>query len=518
MIASRMDDSTKKDNYSESWEEYADTREPDTREPKGIVDRETKSIFHELAEKHGVSQRKLQIKMDLAIISPICLLYLLAYLDRLNISNANVYGLSEDLGLDSMQYSIALAVFFVPYVVFELPGNYLLKIFSPHVVLSVLITIFGCVSLSQGFVRNYQGLIVCRVLLGFAEAPMLPACYYLLGSWYTRAEAQKRYSFFFSSTSLAGAFGGLIAYGMNTIDMRLGLEGWRWLYIVEGAITTFCGLCLFFMIADFPETAKFLKPNEREYIKAKLAIDQGDSAYEHTPTLKEMVMVFKDPKITLSGVMYFGLIITIYGYAYFSIAIINTFGYSPVQTQVHSIYPWITAFGMNIVVAAFSDLTRHRYLYTLGCSITSLVGLALLLGTTPTVDNLNVRYAACFLVAVGVYCAGPILVCWTTMNTVGHTRKMVSSAFTISFGNIGGIISTFSYKSDDAPAYLTGLWVSLATVILSIGTSALYMLLVYLENAKKRRNIVEYEQKWDEMSAEQRGQKGELNPRFFYMY
>lgn len=513
MLGLRRGESVKKGDYAESWEESVPRVEP-----KGIVNKETKAIFRELAEQHGVHQRKLQTKMDFVILSPICLLYLLAYLDRLNISNANVYGMSNDLGLDSMQYSVALAVFFVPYVVFELPGNYLLKMFSPHLVLSVLITIFGCVSLSQGFVQNYHGLIVCRVLLGFAEAPMLPACYYLLGSWYTRAEAQKRYSFFFSSTSLAGAFGGLIAYGMNTIDMHRGLEGWRWLFIVEGAITAFCGLCLFFVIADFPETAKFLKRNEREYIKAKLAIDQGDSSYEHKPTAKGLAMVFKDPKIVLSGVMYFGLIITIYGYAYFSIAIINTFGYSPVQTQVHSIYPWITSFGMNIVVASFSDLTRHRYFYTLACSIISLVGLAMLLGTDPTEKYVNVRYASCFLVAVGVYCAGPILVCWTTMNVVGHTRKMVNSAFTISFGNIGGIISTFSYKSEDAPAYRTGLWVSLATVLLSIGASALYLTLVHLENQKKRRNLREFERGWDAMSPEERNEKGELNPKFWYMY
>lgn len=167
--------------------------------------------------------------------------------------------------------------------------------------------------------------------------------------------------------------------------------------------------------------------------------------------------MFKDPKIVLSGIMYFGLIITVYGYAYFAIAIINTFGHSGVQTQVHSTYPWITSFGMNIVIASFSDLTRHRYLYTLGCSILAVAGLAILLGTDPTAEYRHSRYAACFLIVVGVHCAAPVLVCWTTMNVVGHTGKMVSSAFTISFGNIGGIISTFSYKRSEAPYYLTGL-------------------------------------------------------------
>jgi len=500
----------KKDEYAESWVEAVP--------PKGIIDAETKVVFKQLAEENGVNQRKLQIKMDFFILSPIILLYLLAYLDRLNISNANIYGLSEDLNMTASQYNIALAVFFVPYVVFELPGNYFLKLFSPHVVLSSLMVIFGCVSLAQGFVQNYHGLIVCRVLLGFAEAPMLPACYYLLGSWYTRAEAQKRYSFFFSSTSLAGAFGGLIAYGMNTIDMQRGLEGWRWLFIVEGSITAFCGLLLFFLIVDFPETAGFLKPNEREYMRAKLAIDQGDSNFEHKPTLKEMLAVFKDPKITLAAVMYFGLIITIYGYAYFSIAIINTFGYSEVQTQVHSIYPWVTSFGMNLIVATFSDLTRHRYLYTLSCSLLSIVGLAILLGTSPTADFREVRYAACFMIVVGVYCAGPILVCWTTMNVVGHTRKMVFSAFTISFGNIGGIISTFSYKGQEAPGYITGLWVSLATVLLSIITSAAYLVLVYRENREKKTKLGEYQQQWSDFTLQDRSEKGEANPNFWYMY
>ena len=100
-------------------------------------------------------------------------------------------------------------------------------------------------SICQGLVQNYAGLLVTRFFLGLFETGMFPGCFYLLGMWYRREEAQKRYSLFFSSTSLAGAFGGLLASAIGKMDGIAGYHGWRWIFILEGSLTVLVGLIFF---------------------------------------------------------------------------------------------------------------------------------------------------------------------------------------------------------------------------------------------------------------------------------
>ena len=115
-----------------------------------------------------------------------------------------------------------------------------------------------------------------------------------MGMWYKRSEAQKRFSFFFSSTTLAGAFGGLLAYGLGQMDGLRGYRGWRWVFIIEGVITAVVAIAWFFLLPDLPEDVKWLTKEEREYLRAKLARDTGRSATEAKITFRDVVNVFKD--------------------------------------------------------------------------------------------------------------------------------------------------------------------------------------------------------------------------------
>lgn len=478
--------------------------------------KETNALLADLAVKYGVNQRWLTLKQDLIIIPPICLLYLLAFLDRVNVSNAKVYGMEADIGMDpnSNQWNIALCIFFVPYIVFEIPSNFFLKKFKPSIWLSFCMVCFGVCCMCIGFIHTYGQFLALRFLLGLFEAGMFPGCFYLLSCWFRREEAQKRYSFFFSSTSLAGAFGGLIAYGMHTIDGKRGYEDWRWLFIVEGAITAFVALCMVFIISDFPEQAKFLSENERQFVKEKLALDQGDSAFDQKVEIKDMISVFKDWKVWAAGMMYFGCLVPSYGYAYFATSIIKTFKYSDIKTQVYSIFPWICTFGSGMIFAFFSDLFRHRYLFTVLGGFCSIAGFGILLGTE--IEDVHARYAACFLICLGMYGTMPIIVCWSNMNFSGHYRKMVASAWQVGFGNIGGIIATWLYVAKDAPKYTKANGVALAFVCLSMISCLAYFLGLRYENKKK--GTAQAQEAFDALPHEKKILAGDLNPMFIYQY
>ena len=137
--------------------------------------------------------------------------------------------------------------------------------------------------------------------------------FYLIGMWYSRAEAQRRFSFFFSSTSLAGAFGGLLASAIGKMDRLRGYHGWRWIFLLEGTLTCVVALALFFLISDFPENAKWLTEEERACIEAKQRREQGDPAASRPITVRAILRVFSDYKVFLGGFMYLGLIVSAYG-------------------------------------------------------------------------------------------------------------------------------------------------------------------------------------------------------------
>ncbi|KAL8932207.1 MAG: hypothetical protein Q9211_006459, partial [Gyalolechia sp. 1 TL-2023] len=127
------------------------------------------------------TQRKLVAKIDLRVIPVLSILYLLAFLDRTNIANASVFGLQEELALKNTQYNNALTIFFIPYIVFEIPSNVVLKKLKPHVWLSTCMFLFGLVTICQGLVQTYSGLLATRFFLGLAETGMFPGSFYLIG-------------------------------------------------------------------------------------------------------------------------------------------------------------------------------------------------------------------------------------------------------------------------------------------------------------------------------------------------
>lgn len=131
--------------------------------------------------------------------------------------------------------------------------------------------------------------------------------------WYKRSEAQKRYSIFFSYTQVAGAFGGLLAAAIGNMDGLRGFRAWRWIFILEGTLTCVIAFLSFFLITDFPEEAKWLHEDERDYMKSRLLEEDGRTTTDLHITIHDTIEVFKDYKIYLGGIIYFSLIVPAYG-------------------------------------------------------------------------------------------------------------------------------------------------------------------------------------------------------------
>lgn len=211
-------------------------------------------------------------------------------------------GLPEDLGLTGQQPNIALTILFVPYIIFEIPSNIMLKKLSPHVWLSICIFSFGIIVIAQGFVKNYSGIIATRFFLGLTESGIFPGSFYLISFWYKHEEAQKRFTVYISSVILSSAFGGLLASGIANMDGVRGLANWRWIFILEGIATMFVGGMAFFLVTDFPQEATWLTEDEKKFILAKTKSHEPE---KFSLTSRDFAIFFRDVRNYLGAIMYF---------------------------------------------------------------------------------------------------------------------------------------------------------------------------------------------------------------------
>ncbi|KEZ46551.1 Uncharacterized protein SAPIO_CDS0346 [Scedosporium apiospermum] len=267
-----------------------------------------------------------------------------------------------------------------------------------------------------------------------------------------------------------------------------GYSGWRWIFIIEGALTVVFGFGFYFFLPDFPEDTKWLTEEERIYASARLHIEQGRSNAERPVIFKDITKTLRDHRVFLGGLMYFALVVPIYGYAYFAPAIIQTYGYGSIQTQLHSVPPWAVSFGVSMIVAFLSDKTQHRAGFAIGSICICVTGFTILLAGS----NRDLKYGALFLAVSGAYTTAPILACWFNMNLGGHQRRSVGSAWQVAFGNIGSIIAVYTFRKEDAPS--------------------LYGMACLLENKKRDRSS-----QGETLTEEEKAELGDMSPEYRYL-
>lgn len=183
-------------------------------------------------ESSSINEKALLRKLDLRLLPAVSVLYLLSFLDRSNVANARIEGLTTDLNMTGNQYLTGLTLYFVGYVLFEIPCNIILKRTTPRLWLPTLTIAWGVVATLMGITQSLSGFFVVRFFLGVTESGLFPGVVYYLSMWYKRRERQYRIALFFSAASLAGAFGGILAWGIAHMDGVAGQAGWRWIFII----------------------------------------------------------------------------------------------------------------------------------------------------------------------------------------------------------------------------------------------------------------------------------------------
>ncbi|KAK0614595.1 major facilitator superfamily domain-containing protein [Immersiella caudata] len=433
-----------------------------------------------------VNEKSLLRKLDWRLLPAVGILYLLSFLDRSNVGNARIEGLATDLHMTGNQYLTGLTLYFVGYVIFEIPCNIILKRTTPRFWLPTLTVLWGIVATLMGIVQNLAGFFVARFFLGVTESGLFPGVVYYFSMWYKRRERQFRISLFFSAAALAGSFGGILAYGIGFMRGIVWENGWRWIFILEGIATVVVAIFAYWFIYNYPDTAEFLTDKERKFIHARLSSD-SDATHDERFSWANVRRALRDPKCWLYGLGFHTTSLPLYTFSLFLPTIINALGYPPAISQLLTVPPYAFAFITTLTVATVSERLNQRALFIIASSLFATIGYAILLSNKDPIGRPGVSYAGTFFAAGGIFPATALSLSWPAINVSGQTKRAVANGMQISIGNLGAVLGTQLYRSGDGPRFIVGHSFAMAYLVGNALVSSVLYVVLKRENTKRER-------------------------------
>ncbi|KAK6070282.1 transporter [Seiridium cupressi] len=462
-------------------------------------------------------------KVDIRLIPMLTILYLMSYLDRSNIGNAKIEGLNDELQLSGVKYNIALSIFFIPYILCEIPSNFLLaKASRPSLFLGAMIVAWGIIMTLTGVVQNFAGLCVTRLFLGFFEAGFFPGAIYLVSAWYLPNESQVRIAVFYCSSATAGAFSGLLAFAIANLDGVGSYRAWRWIFIIEGLASVLAGVTAILLMPDSPRSSGyFLTPDEIRYLEVRQLAVPGRRKHGHSEggskhfDWNSLVKVLKDWQVYLLAIVYLSSTGPNYALKFTMPQIIKNMGYQSSMAQVLTIPPYAVGVIATISSAWLSDRFTWRMPVTIVSDLCIIVGHAILYVYGPTQkDHIPACYFALCLACVGFYPIPPAVNAWLISNTAPQTKRVMAIAYFGGLGNIGGIFGSFIYRDSEAPRYPSGYATAFSLACTGL-VSALLLEFIYKRINGKRGGLSEDEIR-RQHTEDELEEMGDRSPLFRY--
>ncbi|CAE6452354.1 unnamed protein product [Rhizoctonia solani] len=484
---------------------------------------ESASVSPDHSEVDLQFEKRLIRKMDLHVCPWVMLIYLVSFLDRVNIGNARLFGMEADLGMKGSQYQTAVSVLFVTYLVShslkcrvtwssknsdhpDMASSVYAS--SPHLTFFTVAFItfaWGVVATLTGIVQSYGGLIACRLILGLFEAGLFPGMAVYLTFWYTRKELALRIGYLFVSSALAGAFGLAMDHHHRVRPSTLPT---RKLTPSRGIPSVLLGLLTPFVLADDPDSASWLTPAEKAYIRAR----KGESADAQKFHWHDVRKCFSDPKVYAFAAAQFGCDTMLYGFSTFLPTIISQLGrWNVTQTQLLTVPCYVLGAVTYLTTAYLSDRYQVRGWFCVAGGLISVLGYLILLVPVSSGGH----YAGCFLVAMGLYVVVGIPLSWLPNNIPRYGKRTSATGFQLMIGNASGVMAPFLYATHEKPRYIRGHAVSLAMV--AFATCVYGIMAVVYARINARRDRGEEEHKLVGKTHEQVDALGDESPHFRYM-
>ncbi|KAJ3543237.1 hypothetical protein NM208_g3682 [Fusarium decemcellulare] len=416
---------------------------PEKPVPK--VDKVDYSGAHEKTDPKEIALVK---KLDRWMMPMLWSMYWLNYLDRNAIALARLNDLEEDLNLTDTQYQTCVSILFVGYILGQIPSNMFLTRTRPVATwYGIMMMLWAIVSALTAVSKDFTGLLLTRFFLGLTEAPYYPGAVYLLSIFYTRKEVATRIAILYTGNILATAFAGLIAAGIfHGMDNVGGLAGWKWLFILQGAVTFVIAVVGYFVLPDFPLTTKWLTQEERDLAYNRMELDTVANRGE-TSTWQGLKQAAKDPLVWIFCFMAHAHLAA-NGFKNFFPTVVKTLG-----------------FNTTITLAV------------------AVLGFALAAGILNTAG----RYVSMVVFTIGTYAVNSLILGWCG-SVCGQTKekKAVAISMVTMIMNISFIWTPYLWPDSDEPRYVIAMSSSAAFSIATAALAWLAKIILIRRNRKLR--------------------------------
>ncbi len=358
-----------------------------------------------------------------------CLMYLVAYIDRQNVSYAKLQ-MVDALHLSEAAYGLGASLFFVGYFLFEAPSNVILARVGARVWFARIMGTWGLVTLALGFTQNAPMFFLLRFLLGVAEAGFFPGVLYVLTLWYPQAHRARMIGVFMVASAVANAVGSLMGGALLSLGGLGGLAGWQWVFIATGVPAVLVAPYVLWKLPSRPEQAKFLSREEKAWLAETLAREAGPET-EGSPW-----RALLDGRVLVLAVLFMGMPLGAYGLSYWLPTIVSGFGASYLQNGALNVIPWVL---VGLVLWLFP---RHAARH--GASVWHIAGpllcAAVLLVASVLAPGAPAKFGLLCLAAGAVFAGQPVF--WSVpqrLLTGAHAAAGIAAINSV--GNLGGFLA-----------------------------------------------------------------------------
>ncbi|KAH6855905.1 pantothenate transporter liz1 [Chaetomium sp. MPI-CAGE-AT-0009] len=452
--------------------------------PVPMVDKVDYSGAHEKTDPKEIALVK---KLDRWIMPMLWSMYWLNYLDRNAIALARLNNLERDLNLDSTQYQTCVSILFVGYILGQIPSNMFLTRTRPSRYMGIMMMLWAVVSALTAITKDFTGLLLTRFFLGLTEAPYYPGAVYILSIFYNRKEVAIRIAILYTGNILATAFAGLIAAGVfHGMDGLMGLAGWKWLFILQGAVTFVIAAIGYFVLPDFPQTTKWLTQEERDLAYNRIELDTVGNKGA-TSTMNGLKQAVRDPMVAIFAMMAH-MHLAANGFKNFFPTVVETLGFGETVTLVLTCPPYLIAGAVTILVSWSSGKLNER---TWHITISKAVATAGFIAAGATL-NLAGRYASMVVFTIGTYGVNSLILGWCG-SVCGQTKekKAVAVGIVTTVMNISFIWTPYLWPKSDEPRYGIAMASSAAFSVATALLAWVAKIIMIRRNRKLRQSEVE---------------------------
>jgi MFS family permease len=365
------------------------------------------------------------------LVPLLLLMYVLAFLDRVNIGFAQE-AFQADTRIGDAAYAFGAGIFFLGYVLLEVPSNLLLRRFGARVWMARIMISWGLVSAALMFAHTAAVFYALRFLLGVAEAGFFPGAVYFLTQWVPAAHRGRVMALFYFGAPLAFIFGSPLSGLLLELDGAGGLHGWQWLFLVQGLATVAVGCFALRFLPDSPESARWLTGREKTALQA--AVTAEENAKEESGVLRAL----RSGRVLYLSLIYFVIQVSVYGVTFFLPAQVGELLGTDVGFEVSLVtaIPWVCAIAGSLLAGRVSDRTGRRLPVAACCLIAGAAGIS---GSAAAGSPVLALAALC-LAAAGFIAVQPVF--WT-QPTAFLTGGAAAGGIALinSLGSVGGFVA-----------------------------------------------------------------------------